>query len=134
RQLVDRLEAVEAHAHVFEVQDAAVRDVDLARDRMAREPRRPPTGLGAALEHLDAVALEAFVPGIEEVGRHFARPFFTWCTRPTTPFGRNSVTPMKSAPRKYSQNSGAVTVSQLFMPLTRKAPTMGPMSVARPPT
>ena len=41
---------------------------------------------------------------------------------------------MNSAPRKYSQNSGAVTVSQLLAPLTMKAPTMGPISVARPPT
>ena len=29
--------------------------------------------------------------------------------------------------------SGAVTVSQLLAPLTMKAPTMGPISVARPP-
>ena len=41
---------------------------------------------------------------------------------------------MNSAPRKYSQNSGAATVSQLLAPLTMKAPTIGPISVARPPT
>ena len=50
------------------------------------------------------------------------------------PLGSHSVTAMNSAPRKYSQNSGAATVSQLLAPLTRKAPTMGPISVARPPT
>ena len=32
---------------------------------------------------------------------------------------------MNRAPRKYSQNSGAVTVSQLLAPFTRKAPTNG---------
>ena len=41
---------------------------------------------------------------------------------------------MNSAPRKYSQNSGKATVNQLFAPLTKKAPTIGPMSVPRPPT
>ena len=41
---------------------------------------------------------------------------------------------MNNAPRKYSQNSGAATVSQLLAPLTRKAPTIGPIRVARPPT
>ena len=36
--------------------------------------------------------------------------------------------------RKYSQYSGKATVSQLLAPLTMKAPTIGPISVARPPT
>ena len=44
------------------------------------------------------------------------------------------MTAMNSAPRKYSQNSGANTVSQLLAPLTMKAPMIGPISVARPPT
>ena len=46
----------------------------------------------------------------------------------------NSVTTMNRPPRKNSQYSGAATVSQLLAPLTRKAPTIGPISVARPPT
>src|SRR3546814_14984454 len=37
RKLVDRLEAVEADAHVFQVQDTAVRDVHLARHHRAAE-------------------------------------------------------------------------------------------------
>ena len=41
---------------------------------------------------------------------------------------------MNSAPRKYSQNSGKATVNQLLAPLTMKAPTMGPIRLARPPT
>ena len=36
RQLVDGLEAVEAHAHVFQVQDAAMGQVDLAGRRNTR--------------------------------------------------------------------------------------------------
>ena len=50
------------------------------------------------------------------------------------PPGRNSVTAMNSAPRKYSQNSGKTCVNQLLAPLTKKAPTIGPTSVPRPPT
>ena len=50
------------------------------------------------------------------------------------PCGRNSVTAMNSAPRKYSQISGKACVNQLFAPLTKKAPTIGPISVPRPPT
>ena len=41
---------------------------------------------------------------------------------------------MNSAPRKNSQNSGKATVNQLLAPLTKKAPMIGPISVARPPT
>ena len=50
------------------------------------------------------------------------------------PCGRNSVTAMNIAPSAYSQNSGNAWVNQLFAPLTKKAPTIGPISVARPPT
>jgi hypothetical protein len=55
-------------------------------------------------------------------------------SRPTMPFGRNSVTAMNSAPRKYSQYSGKACVNQLLAPLTNTAPMIGPISVARPPT
>ena len=41
---------------------------------------------------------------------------------------------MNSAPRKNSQYSGNATVNQLFMPLTRPAPSSGPISVPRPPS
>ena len=41
---------------------------------------------------------------------------------------------MNKAPKKYSQISGAVTVSQLLAPLTKNAPMMGPIKLPRPPT
>ena len=47
-QLVDGLEAVEADAHVFQVQDAAVGDVHFARRGDAREARFAAAGLGLA--------------------------------------------------------------------------------------
>ena len=50
------------------------------------------------------------------------------------PCGKNKVTAMNSAPRKYNQNSGNATVNQLLAPFTKKAPMMGPIKVARPPT
>ena len=37
---------------------------------------------------------------------------------------------MNIAPSAYSQNSGNACVNQLFAPLTKKAPTIGPISVA----
>ncbi len=40
---------------------------------------------------------------------------------------------INSAPRANSQYSGKATVNQLFMPLTRPAPSSGPISVPRPP-
>ena len=51
-----------------------------------------------------------------------------------TPWGRKSVTRMNRRPRKKSQYSGTACVNQLFAPLTTNAPTMGPISVPRPPT
>ena len=59
---------------------------------------------------------------------------FNFFTNPTTPSGKYSVTAIKRAPKKYNQYSGADTVNQLLTPLTMKAPMMGPISVARPPT
>ncbi len=41
----------------------------------------------------------------KQVWRH-ALPPRSFLIKPTTPLGRNSVTPMNIAPRKYSQNSG----------------------------
>ena len=41
---------------------------------------------------------------------------------------------MNRAPREYSQYSGKLAVNQLLAPLTMKAPMMGPIKVARPPT
>ena len=49
RQIIDRLEAVETHAHVFQVQDAAVRDVNFARRGDAREARCATSGFGLAV-------------------------------------------------------------------------------------
>ena len=46
----------------------------------------------------------------------------------------NKVTAMNKAPNTYNQNSGATTVSQLFAPLTMKAPMMGPNKLPLPPT
>ena len=42
---------------------------------------------------------------LHQFGGHFAPPF-NFLTSPTTPLGKNSVTPMNSRPRKYNQNSG----------------------------
>src|SRR6185369_10815786 len=143
RQLVDGLEAIEADAHVFQVQDAPMRDVHLARRGQPAETGLAPARLCPATQHALAVGLGAARAFFHQVGRHGRPPLSRLAhaamppvlrSRPITPSGRNSVTPMNSAPRKYSQISGAATVSQLLAPLTRKAPTIGPASVARPPT
>src|SRR5690606_6799502 len=58
---------------------------------------------------------------------------FSLRSSPMRPLGRNRVAIMNSAPRANSQYSGKATVNQLFMPLTRPAPSSGPISVPRPP-
>ena len=75
RQSVDRLEAVEADAHVFQVQDAAVGDVDLAGRDGTAEPRMAAAGIGAAGQLALAVGPGAALAVFQQVGRHFARPF-----------------------------------------------------------
>ncbi|MGC3990499.1 MAG: hypothetical protein QM796_12620 [Chthoniobacteraceae bacterium] len=99
-QLVQRLEAVEADGDVVEVEDRAVREVEL--------PRRDDAAVACAARRRGArpallVLVLAFVPGCHQVGRH-ARFSFSCpaaCARsPTMPCGRNNVTAMNSAPRK----------------------------------
>src|SRR3989344_898813 len=136
-QLVERLETIEADLDVVEVEDRAVGQVDLVRivhhaaivglatARLAR--------VGGRVQGSQQ-GLAAF---FHQVGGHaFTSAFLlsSFFTPPTMPSGRNRVTSTKSKPRKYSQNSGKATVNQLLAPLTKKAPMIGPISVARPPT
>src|SRR5712671_3611195 len=53
---------------------------------------------------------------------------------PTMPRGKTSVVSTNSPPRKNSQISGTAPVSQVFARLTSTAPIAAPISVPRPPT
>ena len=75
RQLVDGLEAIKAHAHVFQIQDAAMRHIHLAGvlDHAAIACAAA-TGLcvfNALLGH----AGHAFSAFLQQIGRHAAPPF-----------------------------------------------------------
>src|SRR6185369_10812053 len=139
------LEAVEADGDVVEIEDRAVGEVELAGGdaRPARlAAARAAGSSGGALGGGARVGA-----GAHQVGRHRALPASRRVarssrartpslprTRPTIPCGRKSVTAMNIAPSTYSHASGSAWVNQLFAPLTKKAPTIGPTSVARPPT
>ena len=106
-QLVDGLEAVEADADIFEVQDAAMRHIDFARRGDAARAGVAPTRFGVACAAQQrAVRLHPARALFQKVGGHCSPPLRSFFTSPTTPLGKNKVTPMNNAPRKYSQNSG----------------------------
>src|SRR5690606_3455237 len=135
-QLVERFEAIEADRDVVQVQDRAMDHIEFARLHHTAVGGLAPPGFAAG-------ARQAFrlVQGARALFHQFRRHALTstflpssFLTPPTMPSGRNRVTRMNSAPRKYSQNSGKATVNQLLAPLTKKAPMIGPISVARPPT
>src|SRR5688572_29123985 len=117
-ELVERLEAVEAHAYVLEIKYGAVRDIERARVHDATLRR---TGVVARAERKPRC-------------RNHGRRTLSCAMTPTTPLGRKSVTAMNSSPRKNSQYSGKATVNQLLAPLTMPAPRMAPTSVPCPPT
>ena len=105
RQVVDGLEAVKTHVHVFKVEDAPVGRVHLGRGHQARKPGGTATGLGVAGLRLLLADFQPARAFFQQFGRH-ADTFFIFLTKPTTPLGKNSVTAINSSPRKYSQNSG----------------------------
>ena len=85
-----------------------MRDVDLARRDKSAGAGIAPARFGVVF--ISRMQCPAFIKAaraqLQKIGRHaepFLRSFFT---NPTTPSGKNSVTPINSAPRKYSQNSG----------------------------
>src|SRR4029453_6811231 len=118
REIVQRLEAVEADGDAVEIKDRTMSRVHAAAGD--GHPR-----LGNAL----GPTVGAWQPV------HEVRPFDPRRrTSPMTPDGRNNVTTTNSSPRKKSQISGNACVNQLLAPFTRNAPAMGPTSVPRPPT
>ncbi len=75
RQLVDGLEAVKADAHVFQIQDAAMRHIDLAgvlhHAAIARGSATRLCGLRALLGH----AGHTFSAFLQQIGGHTAPPW-----------------------------------------------------------
>ena len=109
RKVVDGLEAVKTHVHIFEVEDTAMGHIHFACVGHAAIPSAATTRLGAAAHHRgDRVFCHTFDTTLHQVGRHARSPFLPRYLRyrPTTPSGRNSVTPINNAPRKYNQYSG----------------------------
>ena len=107
RQTIDGLEAVKADMHILQIQDSAMRDVDFAVFHHAPDAGIASTGLGlpGPGSQRCVVGFDAFGALFQQVRRHLELPL-SFLTSPTTPSGKYSVTPMNSAPKKYSQNSG----------------------------
>src|SRR4051812_22528498 len=101
RELVERLEAVKAHGDVLEIEDRPVGRIDAFRDDAAYPGSRRLSDTGSLA--------------------HVRFPIFLMA--PITPAGKNSVTRMKSMPRKNSQYSGNDCVKKLLAALTRPAPS-----------
>ena len=108
RQRVQRLEAVEADADVFQVQDRAVRDVELAGGRATRPPPRGRRAAVAASRRSRMASARTRRP--PSVGRHARAPCASDRTQADDAVAAGTASPaMNSAPRKYSQNSGNAT-------------------------
>ena len=107
RQAIDGFEAVKADAHVFQVQDAAVRQVQRLFADAAAKTRLASTRCGLqSLAHLALLQRgQPLCALVHQLGRHGCCPRRRR-TSPITPCGNNKVTTMNRAPRKYNQNSG----------------------------
>ena len=106
-ELVDGLEAVKADADVFQIQNAAVREIDHAfglGDAAGAGVAPARLGVGAGLGHGGHALLYAARALFKQVGGHLEPLHFL--ISPSTPLGKNKVTAMNSMPKKYSQNSG----------------------------
>ena len=98
-QLVNGLKAIKTNRHVFKVQDSAVGDVHLARRIQTRKAGCASTRLGLSNTPGQGglTGLHPLCALIHQIRRHGLRPFQCRAS-PTTPFGRNRVTPINSAP------------------------------------
>jgi hypothetical protein len=106
-QVVDRLEAVEADADVFEIEDDALTDIQIQIQQGVHEAPLAVLAHGLA-QLLDG--LHRAGSGCASVRGRKRRRALTMPTKPAIPLGKKSVTKTKSAPKAKSHASGKAPV------------------------